>query len=86
MRDMLTTEAFEGTPEADRAYKDLKQTLISPQVLMQYDPELPLILATDASKTGLGAVLSHQLSDGIERPIAYASCTMSKTEQQQPAD
>lgn len=51
---------------------------------MPYDPSLPLILATDASKTGLGAVLSHQLKDGRERPIAYASRTMSSTEQRYP--
>ena len=51
---------------------------------MPYDPELPLLLATDASPTVLGAVLSHRLSDGKERPIAYASRTMSKTEQKYP--
>ncbi|XP_058840834.1 uncharacterized protein K02A2.6-like [Topomyia yanbarensis] len=84
MRDMLVTDTFEWTVEADKAYQDLKQALISPQVLMQYDPTLPLVLATDASKTGLGAVLSHCLTNGTERPIAYASCTMSKTEQQYP--
>ncbi|XP_062539247.1 uncharacterized protein K02A2.6-like [Armigeres subalbatus] len=84
MRDMLNSETFEWTSEAVKAYTDLKQILISPQVLMQYDPALPLVLATDASKTGLGAVLSHRLQNGTERPIAYASCTMSKTEQQYP--
>lgn len=84
LRDMLLADPFEWTPEADRAYRDLKQVLVSPQVLMQYDPALPLILATDASKTGLGAVLSHRLSNGTERPIAYASCTMSNTEQRYP--
>ncbi|XP_053699483.1 uncharacterized protein K02A2.6-like [Sabethes cyaneus] len=84
LRDMLLTDPFEWTPEADRAYQDLKRVLVSPQVLMQYDPSLPLILATDASKTGLGAVLSHRLSNGMERPIAYASCTMSATEQRYP--
>lgn len=51
---------------------------------MPYDPNLPLVLATDASKTGLGAVLSHRLVNGQERPIAYASRTMSPTEQRYP--
>ncbi|XP_055608550.1 uncharacterized protein K02A2.6-like isoform X2 [Uranotaenia lowii] len=80
----LFLEPFEWTPEANEAYRDLKLVLTSPQVLIQYDPTLPLILATDASKTGLGAVLSHRLSNGTERPIAYASCTMSSTEQRYP--
>ncbi|XP_053686293.1 uncharacterized protein K02A2.6-like [Sabethes cyaneus] len=84
LRDMLLTDPFKWTPEAEKAYHDLKHALISPQVLMQYDPTLPVVLATDASKTGLGAVLSHRLSSGIERPIAYASCAMSKTEQRYP--
>ncbi|XP_055527285.1 uncharacterized protein K02A2.6-like [Wyeomyia smithii] len=81
------TDAYTHLPidnEFQKAYQDLKQILISPQVLMQYDPALPLILATDASQSGLGAVLSHRLSIGTERPIAYASCTMSKTEQRYP--
>ncbi|XP_058836807.1 uncharacterized protein K02A2.6-like [Topomyia yanbarensis] len=84
LRDLLLADTFKWTSEAEKAYLDLKAVLISPQVLMQYDPTLPLILATDASKTGLGAVLSHQLSNGMERPIAYASTTMSSTEQRYP--
>ncbi|XP_062538719.1 uncharacterized protein K02A2.6-like [Armigeres subalbatus] len=84
LRDMLLADTFTWTSEADEAYLDLKEVLTSPQVLMQYDPTLPLILATDASKTGLGAVLSHRLSNGLERPIAYASTTMSSTEQRYP--
>ncbi|XP_041674675.1 uncharacterized protein K02A2.6-like isoform X1 [Drosophila eugracilis] len=47
---------------------------------MPYDPSLPLLLATDASSTGIGAVLSHRLTNGNERPIAYASRTLSQAE------
>lgn len=84
LRDMLLNDPLVWTPAGEKAYKDLKDTLTSPQILMQYDPSLPLLLATDASKTGLGAVLSHRLSNGRERPIAYASRTMSATEQRYP--
>ncbi|XP_058448901.1 uncharacterized protein K02A2.6-like [Malaya genurostris] len=84
LRDVLLSDNFEWTSEADKAYLDIKAVLTSPQVLMQYDPTLPLILATDASKTGLGAVLSHRLSNGQERPIAFASTSMSTTEQRYP--
>ena len=84
LRDMLGEDPLVWTTEGHKAYEDIKAALISPQVLMQYDPALPLLLATDASKTGLGAVLSHRLSNGLERPIAYASRTMSATEQRYP--
>ena len=36
---------------------------------MGYDPDLPLVLATDSSSNGLGAVLSHRTPEGVERPI-----------------
>ena len=49
-------------------------------VLVHFDPRKPLVLSVDASPKGVGAVLSHQMSDGSERPIAYASRTLSKSE------
>ncbi|XP_011860169.1 PREDICTED: uncharacterized protein K02A2.6-like [Vollenhovia emeryi] len=81
---MLLDESFVWTRNAEIAYREIKNILISPQVLIPYDPSLPLLLAIDASKTGLGAVLSHRLSNREERPIAYASRTMSSTEQRYP--
>lgn len=64
----------------DRAFKKLKTTLASAEVLAHYDPELQVKLDCDASAYGVGAVLSHTYPDGSERPIAYASRTLSAPE------
>lgn len=48
-------------------------TILSETVLTYFDPnKLLILIATDASPTGLGAVLSHKFSDGSERPIEFA--------------
>jgi hypothetical protein len=48
-------------------------------VLAYPDFNLPSILTTDASKIGLGAVLS-QVQNGVGRPMAYASRQLNKAE------
>ena len=52
----------------------------SQQVLAHYDPSLPLSMATDASAYGVGAVISQQCQDGSERPVAFASRTLTPSE------
>lgn len=63
-----------------KAFETLKEKLTSSEVLVHYNSELPLRLDCDASAYGVGAVLSHIFPDGEERPIAYASRTLTKTE------
>ena len=49
-------------------------------ILAHFDPKLPLCLAGDASAYGIGAVISHKYPNGEERPIVYASRTLSSSE------
>ena len=64
----------------EHAFKKSKEMLVSTQLLVHYDSETELILASDASPHGVGSVLSHRMEDGTERPIAYASRTLSPAE------
>ena len=47
---------------------------------MHYNPDLPIRMAGDASAYGIGAVIAHVLPDGTERPVAFASRTLTSSE------
>ena len=66
--------------EQQEAIKKSKELLISATVLIHFDPKKKLVLACDASLYGIGAVLSHQLEDGSDRPIAFASRSLAPAE------
>ncbi|KAJ1523118.1 hypothetical protein ONE63_001011 [Megalurothrips usitatus] len=63
--------------EHEAAFQTAKALLCSGEVLCHYSLDLPLILGVDSSAYGFGAVLGHEMQDGSERPIAYASCTLT---------
>ena len=70
---------WKWSEDQERAFKQLKDKLSSAPVLMHFSEKLPLKLDTDASQYGVGAVISHVLLSGEERPIAYASRTLTKS-------
>ena len=71
---------FEWTPECDSAFEEVKQLVVSRQILTHYDPILPLKLDCDASCYGIGAVISHTFPDGSEKPVAFASRSLTSSE------
>jgi len=73
-------QPWKWTQDCTAVFKRAKNLLLTAPVLVHYDLKLPLILAGDTSAYGVGAVLSHVFPDGLERPIAYASCTLNSSE------
>lgn len=71
---------FVWTSECDNAFATLRKKLTSSPILSFPDFSKPFILDTDASSTGIGAVLSQKQDDGTETVIAYASRTLTKPE------
>lgn len=66
--------------ECDSAFNKIKKLLMSSKVLVHYNAEREIRLTTDASDYGIGAVISHIMPDKSEKPIAYASRTLSAAE------
>lgn len=66
--------------EEKKATRLIREALASAEVLAHFNPEIEVVLATDASEYGLGAVIFHRYSDKTERVIAYASRSLTKAE------
>ena len=82
--NLLKSETdWKWTEECDQAMSDIRKCLTNDNVLVHYDGKLPITLATDASPYGVGAVISH-IVNGQERPIAFASKTLSPAENNYP--
>ena len=62
------------------AFKQVKDELVKPTILALYDPNATIKVSADASLFGLGAVLLQESWEGW-KPVAYASRSMSETEQ-----
>ena len=71
---------FQWDNNADQAFQELKNCLVSAPVLRAFDPKNPIVITTDASKFALGAVLEQEFPDG-KHPIAYLSKTLNAAEQ-----
>jgi hypothetical protein len=77
LRQLLKGDAaFEWTREHESALHAIQEELQSKRFLIIFDPELPTQIATDASGTGLGAVL---MQNG--RPVSYATRGLTKAEE-----
>ena len=71
---------WQWSKQCEEAFTKAKNLLSEAPVLAHFDPSLPLCLVGDASAYGIGVVMSHIYPNGEERPIAYASLTLSSSE------
>ena len=74
---------FVWSNDCQRSFDTLKQALCEAPVLAYPRFDLPFIQDTDASTTGVAAVLS-QVQDGEERPIIYAAKALTKSQRKWP--
>ena len=75
---------FTWGEDQQKSFETIVSRLINPPVLGYADYNLPFTLHTDASVSGLGAVL-YQRQSGVDRVIAYASRSLKPSEKNYPA-
>ena len=82
--DVLVKEVKMGPvqlpPEAQEVVRILKDKIQSTPVLVFLDFDKPFLLETDASKEGLGAVLSQRQDDGHYHAIVFGNCFLTPSE------
>ena len=67
------------------SFDELKEACCNAPVLAYEDYKQPLILHTDGSFDGLGAVLYQKCGEGKLRVIVYANRSLTKSERNYPA-
>eukprot|EP01137_Pigoraptor_chileana_P002236 Opistho-2@2269 len=78
--DLLKSERrFKWGPDQQAAYDALKEAICSAKPVLPPDYTHPMVLTTDASRVGVGAVL-YRTDDGDRRVVACASAKWSAAE------
>ena len=80
MTDLLSPEMtwIWGKSQQNR-FDEKKKMIIESPTLVYYDPNKPTTVSADSSSCGLGGVLL-QMHEGKQKPVAYCSRTLEKTE------
>ena len=76
-----TQVSFRWSPEAEKAFWELKQRFTTAPILTLPDPQRQFVVEVDASKDRVGAVLSQRSEkDGRMHPCAFLSRRLSEAE------
>ncbi len=68
---------WEWTDVCETSFTTLKTAFTSDGCLAHFDPTLKTIVKTDASDYAMGAILSQVGHDGVLRPVAFESKSLS---------
>ena len=71
---------FRWSPEADRAFRTLKEAFTTAPILRHFDRTRPAILEADASNEALGGAVSQYDDDGVLHPCAFHSRKFTSAE------
>ena len=78
LRKLLKKDVlFQWTDSHEKEFQELKSKVTSDACLQDFDTFKPVTLQVDASKVGLGAVLIQKDSQGRNRPVAFASKSLT---------
>ncbi|CAH8535475.1 unnamed protein product [Dicrocoelium dendriticum] len=81
LNELLTKDKrWHWSEDCQKSFEEVKRMLCSDLMLTHYDPTLEIVVAADASKYGVGAVISHKFADGSEKAIAHAARSLSPAE------
>ncbi|KAG0925841.1 hypothetical protein G6F25_013544 [Rhizopus arrhizus] len=75
-----TSKNIPWTQKTTDSFEKLKQLLTTAPVLARPDFNKPFLLVTDASKAGLGCILTQLDENGHEHPIVFASRALKTNE------
>lgn len=81
LHKLTSTHArWKWTQDEEEIFQKVKSVLSSTDTVVPYDEAKDIVLHCDASEDGLGSVLMHRFDEGSEKPIAFASRTLTSTE------
>ena len=76
LRDLLKEKVdYVWSPEADKAFNDIKRAITFAPVLSYFDPKKDTVIQSDASMNGLGCALIQD-----DKPVCYASRALTEAE------
>lgn len=76
---------FSWSTECQASFERVKLLLTSAPILAIFDRTKPVLIYTDASGVGIGAVLKQIQADGSEKPVAYFSRKLTDSQQKKKA-